>query len=33
MDQELNDGEASPKGGLAAVGFGALAVVCWPEDH
>ncbi len=28
MDQELNDGEASPKGGLAAVGFGALAVVC-----
>ncbi len=28
MDQELNDGEASPKGGFAAVGLGALAVVC-----
>jgi high-affinity Fe2+/Pb2+ permease len=28
MDEKLNEGEASPKGGLAAVGFGALAVAC-----
>ena len=28
MGEKLNEGEASPKGGLAAVGFGALAVAC-----
>lgn len=28
MDDTLNEAATSPKGGLAAVGFGALAVVC-----
>jgi hypothetical protein len=28
MNGRLNEGETRPKGGLAAVGFGALAVVC-----
>jgi len=28
MDDKLNEGKTSARGGLAAVGFGALAVAC-----